>query len=307
MTAIHAPVPGTCGAAADDYLCQDLIERFRTGLGKRHFFIVGCQKSGTTWIQHLLDGHPELRCHGETYLAAVLAPLLKQVQQAYNQRQNAGHVGEMRDEDLIAIFRVAAGINMARWIEDTEDAAAIKVIGEKTPEHTLCMPTLLAAFPDARFIHIIRDARDVCVSGWFHNLRDGGETFRQRFPELNSYIQYTLTHHWKPYIQQARAFGGGHAHRYLELRYESLHEQPEVEIGRMLQFLEVDDGEASIAACAKAGSFERLAGGRGQGQEDRGSFFRKGVVGDWRNHFDASNIATCQHCAGDMLRELGYE
>lgn len=286
---------------------HDLVERLHAALSKRHFFIVGCQKSGTTWIQRLLDGHPALRCHGEAYFAAVLAPLLKQVQQAHNQRQKAGPLGQMTDEDLIQLFRAAAGLTMSRWLENIDDPDAIEAIGEKTPEHALCMATLDTAFPNAKFIHIIRDGRDVCVSGWFHNLRDGGDAFRQRFPEINSYIQYTLTQHWLPYIQRACAFGAANPQRYLELRYESLHTEPEAEIARMLQFLEVDDSDAAIAACAEAGAFQKLAGGRDHGQEDRGSFFRKGVVGDWRNHFDQSNIATCQQHAGDMLRALGYE
>ncbi len=169
------------------------------------------------------------------------------------------------------------------------------------------MPLLAATFPEAKFIHVIRDGRDVCVSGWFHNLRDKGEAFRQKFPEMNSYIQYTVTNHWLPYIERARAFGEAQPDRYLELQYESLHAQPEVEIPRLLHFLEVDVDDAAIAACAQAGSFQALADGRTQGEEDRGSFFRKGVIGDWKNHFDDSNIATFMQHGGQMLQTLGYD
>ncbi|MFW6028178.1 MAG: sulfotransferase family protein [bacterium] len=282
----------------------ELLDRLAHALSKRRFFVVGCQKSGTTWVQRLLDGHPRLCCYGETYLAAALLPLLKQVQQAYNQRQNAGELGQMTDQHLLDLFRAAVAIQNGRVLEQAGDVDAI---GEKTPEHALCIPALAQTFPEAKFIHIIRDGRDACVSGWFHNLRDKGDAFRQKFPTMSHYIQYMVQHHWMPYIQRARAFGAAQPARYLELHYESLHAEPTAQIARMLQFLEVDDSEASIAACAEAGAFQTLADGRDQGQEDRGSFFRKGVTGDWKNHFDDNAIATFNHHGGQMLRELGYE
>lgn len=286
---------------------RELLDRLERGLAPRHFFIVGCQKSGTTWVQKLLDGHPQLRCHGEAYFAAVFGPLLKQVQQAHNGKQKAGALGEITDQTVLELFRTGVGLTFARWLEECEEPERIEAIGEKTPEHALCMPALGAAFPEAKFIHVVRDGRDVCVSGWFHNLRAGGEQFRQKFPEINTYIRYTVNHHWLPYIQQARAFGQQHPQRYLEVRYEDLHTDPEDRIAQMLRFLEVEGDPAALAACAEAGAFTSLAGGREPGQEDRGSFYRKGVVGDWREHFDASSIATFEQHGGAMLRELGYE
>lgn len=283
---------------------RELIDELAHALNKPRFFIVGCQKSGTTWVQRLLDGHPRLCCYGESYLAAALLPMLKQVQQAYNQRQNAGELGVMTDQHLLQLFRATAAIQSSRALAQ---AGEVDALGEKTPEHALCMPVLAQTFPESKFIHIIRDGRDACVSGWFHNLRSKGDAFLQKFPSMSHYIQYMVQHHWLPYIQRARAFGDAQSQRYLELRYEALHAQPREETARLLRFLEVDDSEPSIAACAEAGSFQSLAGGRDQGQEDRNSFFRKGVIGDWQNHFDDHAIATFNQHGGQMLRELGYD
>jgi len=47
--------------------------------------------------------------------------------------------------------------------------------------------------------------------------------------------------------------------------------------------------------------------GRSEGDEDRGNFRRKGVSGDWRNHFNREAREVFDHYAGDVLIELGYE
>ncbi len=280
----------------------NILQKAEKALQKQLFFVVGCQKSGTTWIQRMLDGHREIRCHGETYFGHALLPVLQQAVQAYNQRHKAGAEGNMTGDDLKALFQAAVGITFARWAGDRDVVA----IGEKTPEHALCMPMLSDCFPNARFIHITRDGRDVCVSGWFHNLRKAGPDFTKRFPDFNSYIHYTVTKHWVPYIQHAQQFGKQHPERYHELRYEDLHEDPTGHTQRLLSFLGVDDSESSIDACLQAGSFKTLTEGRTRGEEDKSSFFRKGVVGDWQNHFDESNLAAFRQAACGLPEQLGY-
>ncbi len=271
-------------------------------LNKQVFFVVGCQKSGTTWVQKLLNGHPSIRCHGEAYFGPVLMPLMQQAIQGYNQRQKAGQEGLYTTEDLRELLRVAVGLSFLRWVGDSD----VDAIGEKTPEHALCLKPLSECFPNAKFIHIIRDGRDVCVSGWFHNLRKAGPKFNQRFPDLSDYIRYTISQHWIPYIQHAQAFGSQHPEHYHQLRFEDLHANPEQHTQAMLQFLGVDDGEPAVNACLDAGSFDKLTQGRSRGEEDKSSFFRKGVVGDWKNHFNESHIAAYREAAGDLPAKLGY-
>lgn len=278
------------------------LQRAEQLLSKQVFFIVGCQKSGTTWVQKILDGHPDIRCHGEGYFGPVLMPLLQQAIQAYNQRHKAGPEGSFTDSDLKELLRAAVGLSFVRWVGDRE----VQAVGEKTPEHALCMAPLADCFPNAKFIHVTRDGRDVCVSGWFHNQRKAGPDFAKRFPDLNSYIHYTVTKHWIPYIQHAQDFGKRNPDRYHELRYEDLHENPAKHTRELLGFLGMDDGETAIDTCLEAGSFKTLTQGRARGEEDKSSFFRKGVVGDWKNHFDESNLAAFNQAAGDLPEQLGY-
>jgi hypothetical protein len=146
----------------------------------------------------------------------------------------------------------------------------------------------------------------VAVSGWFHNIRFSGDKFKQRFPDMPSYIKYLIQHHWLPYINSARAFGKQFPERYFELKYEDLHADAVDVTARLFTFLGVDATESSVQQCLDAASFKNLAKGRDEGQEDRGSFFRKGVTGDWKNHFDAQSEAVFMELGGTMLRELGY-
>ena len=54
-------------------------------------------------------------------------------------------------------------------------------------------------------------------------------------------------------------------------------------------------------------SFERLAGGRKQGEENRASHYRKGQPGDWVNHFTPKVRQLFKDRYGELLVRLGYE
>ena len=53
--------------------------------------------------------------------------------------------------------------------------------------------------------------------------------------------------------------------------------------------------------------FEKYAKGRSKGQEDTGSHYRRGVGGDWVNHFEPEHVARFKERHGDLLLKLGYE
>jgi hypothetical protein len=78
-------------------------------------------------------------------------------------------------------------------------------------------------------------------------------------------------------------------------------------IRRAMKVLGVDDSAPAVEACVAAGAFKALSGGRAPGQEDRGNFFRKGVAGDWTNHFRDEDRRIFNEEAGRALVELGYE
>ncbi|MFG0331476.1 MAG: sulfotransferase family protein [Phycisphaerales bacterium] len=301
--AIPAPTrrPGERGALFPGY--DRIMDRAHECLSRKLFFVAGCQKSGTTWVERLLNGHPEMICRGEARFTDMLLHPLAKTTEMYSLEQKVGPQGQFSRDQFLALYANAIGMILSNWIGDE---SAPPLIGEKTPQNALALHYLGEVFPTARFIHIIRDGRDGAVSGWFHNLSKDNPAFRETFPTFADYVRYFARTHWVRYIETARKFGRADPDRYLEVRYEELHADQRAVTRVMLEFLAADASDESVDSCLQAGAFERLSGGRQRGQEDSRSHFRKGVIGDWRDHFDDAAIAAYMEVAGPLASELGY-
>lgn len=257
------------------------------------FLIVGCQRSGTTWLQRMLNAHPHLACTGETALGPVFTPLLEQFAQRYNQQQHERHdqFGPLPDyrcidsEQLLRILADTLRMILTRHAQaEGKSCRRLVAVGEKTPEHAIYLNLFAAALPGLKVLHIVRDPRDVVVSGWFHNLRLQPKAFARRFPDPVAYARYTVERHWVPYTDAARGFGRQNPGGFREIGYEQLHLEPEPIVSSLLAWLGADADPGNVERCVRAASFRALSGGRSPGQEDRGSFFRKGNVGDYQDH-----------------------
>lgn len=289
---------------------QELQARINRVLDTDIFFIIGMPKSGTTWLQKLLDGHPDICCSGEGHFPNSLGPKLETALTQHNQiilqknnmlyGSNAGYP-TFSPEHMKFLFICAVSLLL-----DAQTAGCnCRCIGEKTPNNIRSLPQLSTLFPRARFVHIIRDGRDGAVSGWHHIYRDTPDEARAQYPTFADYVA-SYARQWVETTQLGREFGARHPQRYFELRYEDLHAEPGSLVTRLLTFLGVDASPDRVARCIESGSFERLSGGRAPGEENAQSHFRKGVVGDWQAHFDKKSLANFKREAGQLLKHLGY-
>ncbi len=168
-----------------------------------------------------------------------------------------------------------------------------------------------------------RDGRDVMVS-WYHQQLiphglnalqvarsrrelplDDYEDVRKNLP---AFIEYAFTRphdpafSWSDFVR--RWWGRKEA---VHVRYEDLLRDTPGELRRVFREL---TGERlppeRASAIAEEFSFERQARRR-PGEEDRSSFLRKGVAGDWRNYFGPEARRTFDRYAGEELILLGYE
>lgn len=286
---------------------QDRIARL---LEKDIFFIAGMSKSGTTWLQKLLDGHPEICCSGEGHLPNMLGPKLQSAlleHSEYIRLKNRMLYGTSEGFPTFSVDHVKfLFVTAACLLLDAQTAGReCRCVGEKTPNNIRALAQLADLFPTAKFIQIIRDGRDGAVSGWHHIYRDTPEEARKQYPTFAAYVT-TFARQWAETTRMGRDFGRRHPERYQEVRYEDLQNDPDASLTRLLAFLGVDTSPAMVARCRESGSFRRLSGGRAPGEEDKQSHFRKGVAGDWKNHFDDNSLSVFNREAGNMLKELGY-
>lgn len=169
-----------------------------------------------------------------------------------------------------------------------------------------------------------RDGRDVMVS-WYHHCLFPNERgnaplvqeVRRDLPfedyedvrgNLPAFIEYCFTRQRRPHFSWDQFVSRWHGHEgAVHVRYEDLRRDTPGELGRLARELtgrELPEGVAS--AVAEEFSFERQAGRR-IGEENKGSFMRKGIIGDWRNQFGPEAREVFDRHAGDALVSLGYE
>jgi hypothetical protein len=278
---------------------------------KQIFFAGGTIKSGTTWLQLLLDAHPEVSCNGEGHFLDYLAPSLKQAVDhhwKYVAEKNRSIFRELegypRLTDADFLYILASCI--ALFLIEQSKHKDVRAVGERTPnniEHFAALDTL---FPTAKFIQIVRDGRDCAVSGWFHNLRVTPDWTMKNFGSLDAYVR-GFAGRWANELAKAQQFADRYRGRVLRVRYEDLAADAEGVLANLFDFLGVDRGETVLARCRSDASFVKLSGGRSPGEENRRSFFRKGVAGDWRNHLSGELEAEFRKKTNGWIDRLGYK
>jgi hypothetical protein len=75
---------------------------------------------------------------------------------------------------------------------------------------------------------------------------------------------------------------------------------------RLLLHCDIPLGREAITRLLQRYRFERMSGGRGRGDEDKLSKYRKGQPGDWVNHFTPRVAVKFEAVAGDLVAALGY-
>ncbi len=267
-------------------------------------FITGCPKSGTTWLVRALDGHPQIVGSGEGRFAWRLFPYLQQVQLEFNKDQRNFRGSEhalITDGELHLVMRSFSENLFLRYLAaSNKPHESVKVLADKTPQHVMAVSLLRAVYPNGKFINIVRDPRDVATSAMFHL---GKHDPRPK----DEFVERFITQSWKAHIEAAiaaeKSLGPG---TFLNIRYEDFHSDESSVLKKCLQLVGVDSSDEMIAACSQAGSFEKLSGGRKRGETDSNSFYRSGMVGDWKNHLDA--VVTQRACAKieGLMKHFGY-
>ena len=127
---------------------------------KKLVFIVGSARSGTNWLRRLLSQSPNVATGPETHL---FSSYLRSLEDTWK-RHKGTYVGLshlITEDEFVEWMRGFAGLCLGRIAEGRPDA---RLVVEKTPKHGEYAADILRLFPDACFIHIIRDPRAVVPS-----------------------------------------------------------------------------------------------------------------------------------------------
>jgi hypothetical protein len=306
--------------------------------GGGHAFIVGHRKSGSTWLLNLMSLHPDIRGLMETnlfhlswaepdpekrtdllfsrtpwseggprnflqhHLQRITAPFLKSKKPALSLKKEERPATlpdlPLRDQRELrrSLRRVAPpGEYVRRFFEFQKDRLHPSgYLLEKSPRNVHNVDRIQELFPGATMILIYRDGRDVVVSDQFFTRDHQGKDFS--FADAVSGWRRDMEAHLRC-VERYPVFACG---------YERMLSDGPAVARELFQFLGLAHDDRLIADLIERSSF-RFYAGRDRGQEDRKRFYRKGVVGDWKNHFTEEDKRAFKALAGDMLIQLGYE
>jgi hypothetical protein len=247
---------------------RSLVQRPRLGREERLVFVVGCPRSGTTFLGRAIGGLPGFVDFGEVTPWKAALP------------------SGPSAEELRRILERIRRIGLAWGLRGVE----------QTPETAHSLDAALEAYPEALAVHVVRDGRDVVCSllerGWLNadqaGKDDAGLPYgseprfwveperREEFSQVSDARRCAWA--WRRYVGAVQAATTGD--RLLEVRYERLAGVAD----RLAEFL-----GANVTSTHRA-----LDG------------FRDSSIGRWKKELTPEQVADVEAEAGDLLRELGY-
>jgi sulfotransferase family protein len=270
------------------------------------FFIIGSSRSGSTLLRLMLASHSRIAIPSETwYLTALVEEFpcdrLLQTDElskaisvmtshyrwpdmgldAAEMRRRAAKLGAVHLRDLVEI--------VYRWHMEVEGKSRW---GDKTPAYIEIVPPLAAMFGNAKFIHLIRDGRDVAMSfqrqGWHGPWMHGYTREWSRAVELDMQLSQSLLNE-----------------RILRVRYEDLVLNPEPTLRRICAFIDARFEDQMLRWHAKVDNAVPLREKRFH--SSLGRDMNPSDVGRWKREMTSREIFVAEALIGTQLSHFGYE
>lgn len=267
-------------------------------------FVVGCPRSGTTLLRLMLDAHPSLSIPPESHFI----PQLWGARRRYITGGRFEADRMVRDLVGTARFRewdlppdavrervralphpTFAGVVDAVFAAYAEQQGKRRW-GDKTPGYSLEMPLLARLFPHARFVHLIRDGRDVALSF---------------FGVIGPKTMAEAAEVWRHRIEIAQRDGAAlGSERYTEVRYEDLVADPEAALAPVCAFLGLEQHPGMLRYSERID--RTIPGSERRIHQNLAKPPTKGLR-DWRRDMAPADVETFEAIAGRELARLGYE
>lgn len=296
-------------------------------------FVVGVSRSGTTLMRRVLGGHSRIAIATENHYLGHL--LSREGARVYFRR--LGDPRDDATMRRIAEFVYTDGFERRsrlrelspywRWLTRTvpreefearllasdrtergvftvllrtfADHKHRPIMGEKTPAHLAWADTLLAWYPGARIVHLIRDPRAVYVSELRRRMEDP-TTVPYRWlarvpPVLRAFVLVQVIWTWAVAVDRDRILAAHHPGRYRRVRFEDLVREPESTVTSVCDFLGVAPEPAM---------FQRTVTSKGAMQGMVG--FDGGAASRWQTSIGSAPRRVIETLLGVRMRRLGY-
>jgi hypothetical protein len=274
-------------------------------------FIVGSGRSGTTLLRAMLDSHPALAVPDEVSFIVRLSRPHYARRYGWPRRFEVGPCLDLllangslqrwrlgADEIRSALlgppgppagsFAEAVRRLYRRWAERQGKTR----YADKTPMHVLHLRRLGRMFPEARFVHLVRDGRDVALS--YLEAAWGPSTVEDAAVE------------WRHRVAAGRRAGRSlGADRYLEVHYEDLVAGPRPVVERVCEFIDLSWDDRLLRHQERA----ELVIGATRFPEAHQRLRLPPTPGlrNWRTEMDDADVARFEAIAGPQLEAFGYE
>ena len=255
--------------------------------------IGGSARSGTTLMRVMIDSHFRICCGPESrlFVSPQIDPKKLAADFDFDQEQVEAiwSQSKSRAEFIEHFFeQYTTRVGKERW-------------AEKTPANILHLDYIFSAFPKTRFIHMVRDGRDVaCSLRTFprHKVVDGKLIPLNTWKPLDEPIE-----HWLSAVRHGRK--RGRDGRYIEVKYEDLVLDTRSVMRTVLDFVS-EPWDETILSYHTFDTSSRDFTKFPQNPEATEPIY-KDAIGRWERDFSPEDKALFKKEAGDLLVELGYE
>jgi hypothetical protein len=271
-------------------------------------FVMGCHRSGTNLLYDMLlsaGGFAVYR--GFLPIYKILIPRFGSMENGASRekiletwlRSKGFRRSGLDAEDLSARIREKCR-NGGDFIRVVMDSVAenqhVQRWAVYDPDNVLHVERVKRDIPNALFVHIIRDGRDIALSlkkmGGFTPLPwDRGQS--------DSLVATSL--YWEWMVQQGRTHGRKFPADYIEIRYEDLITNPNETLGKLGSFLDHDLDYDRIQRAGLGRLSETNSSFREEGAQEKIS-----PLGRWKERLTAGEVAAIEATVGDCLEENGY-
>ncbi|MFH7320744.1 sulfotransferase family protein [Desulfurivibrio sp. D14AmB] len=240
-------------------------------------FLIGSERSGSTLLRLMLSHHPQLAFHSESDY--IIQPLINQKEEPKGRELREYYVFLRGNRAFRGSGFIIDGSLSYRELLRSFLRQKIMLTGKPIVGMTVHFgfEHLPKIWPEARYIHLVRDGRDVAHSamkmGWYGNVWAATERWKNAiasYDKLNAQISSS---------------------NIIEVRFEQLVSNPETELARLSDFIRISY-DKSFFDYSKTSSYSS------PGQKK---------AANWRDHFTRETTRLVESEIGDLLKRFNYE